>query len=206
MFFKLDVFLNENDAVQQKIKSLKKSLYVFLLQMVVVAQIGQLMTTSVTDVWLTLFIGKPPDHPVNDLGRILLLSIMQGRRLLLKVRSIFFNSISFDKAVQMELSEKDLVDRPESSRSSHLKKFVQIKMRHIWSYFLQLIKMYWKYSLDISLLSLFQTSLKFIFYVYLIKPRKVLKDIENVDRYGRLSSSSDSSNLINISVYHIFFI
>lgn len=31
-------------------------------------------------------------------------------------------------------------------------------------------------------------------------------DIENVDRYGRLSSSSDSSNLINISVYHIFFI
>lgn len=66
--------------------------------------------------------------------------------------------------------------------------------------------MYWKYSLDISLLSLFQTSLKFIFYVYLIKPRKVLMDIENVDRYGRLSSSSDSSNLINISVYHIFFI
>lgn len=66
--------------------------------------------------------------------------------------------------------------------------------------------MYWKYSLDISLPSLFQTSLKFIFYVYLIKPRKVLMDIENVDRYGRLSSSSDSSNLINISVYHIFFI
>lgn len=73
---------------------------------------------------------------------------------------------------------------------------MQIKMRHIWSYFLQLITMCWKYSLYILLLSLFQTNLKFIFYVYLIKSRKVLMDIENVDRYGWLSSLSDGSNLI----------
>lgn len=99
-----------------------------------------------------------------------------------------------------------MVDRPEISRSAHLKTyFMQIKMRHIWSYFLQLITMCWKYSLYILLLSLFQTNLKFIFYMYLIKHSKVFMDIKNVDRYGWLSSLSDDSNLIKYISVSFFF-